>query len=104
VAQTQPITEGEEEDKKSLSNKETGLARVLQDCLLAKKKCLVMYISTITLIITCFSYFEPLARQFKLIFPRSAETNATETARFLFDFINKTMSGLSSETLEIEGG
>ena len=35
---------------------------LLADCLATKKKCLVMYIASFTLLMTCISYFEPLAR------------------------------------------
>jgi hypothetical protein len=47
---------------------------VIKECLITKRSCILLFITLITLLMTCVSYFEPLARHLNLDLP----TNMTQ--------------------------
>jgi len=65
---------------------ERGWLKVVKEWIILKKTCILMYISTLTLIVTCINYFEPLAKHFDPTF------NITHALTRLTRYLNMTVT------------
>jgi hypothetical protein len=80
---------------------QTGLASWVADantCVITKRNCILMYISILTLLMTCVGYFEPLARHLNI---DVTNMTAVQVFKHFMHLVNQTNGGF--DNIETEG-